>query len=121
MITYGDLYDYLELKLPKYKSRNNGEYKLTQEFCKKNNVSSDRLVQILFDFGGHNDLEVLINVARFIPDNTPIDKNIETPVEFAIKHNYYAKFHEGMWVRCKKDDTGAIPDLNTAYQKMFDK
>lgn len=122
MITYGNLYDYLESKLDKHISKktiNNFHY--TLEFCRLNKIESDRLLKILYDFGGHNDLQILLNVPSSISDETLIDKEIETPVEYAVRNNYYAKFHEGMWVRCKKNDIGSIPDLNTAYQKMSEK
>lgn len=119
MITYGDLYDYLESKLAKKSSKSINNFHYTLEFCSLNKVDTERLLKILYDFGGHNDLQIFLNVSRSIGDETPITKDIETPIEYAIRNNYYAKFHEGMWVRCRKNDNGSIPDLNTAYQKMF--
>lgn len=119
MITYGHLYDYLESELSKQTRSKINNFHYTLEFCKKHKIESSRLMKILYDFGGHNDLEILINVSESISHDTLIDKDIETPIEFAIKNKYYARLHEGMWVRCNKNDVGAIPDLNTAYQKMF--
>jgi hypothetical protein len=119
MITYGDLYNYLESKLRKQNPKAINNFHYTLEFCKSKGMETERLLKILYDFGGHNDLQVILNVSVAIEDDTPISKEIETPVEFAIRNNYYARFHEGMWVRCKKNDSGSIPDLNTAYQKMF--
>lgn len=119
MIIYGDLYDYLEDSLGNKPLSKFVNYHYTLKFCKENNLSSDRLLKILYDFGGHNDFEVLINVARFINDDTPINKDMQTPLEYAIYHNLYTRFHEGMWVRCKKTDKKAVPDLNLAFTKMF--
>jgi|688.fasta_scaffold684966_1 hypothetical protein len=119
MITYGDLYNYLESKLIKQNPKTINNFHYTLEFCQANGIQTDRLFKILYDFGGHNDLQIILNVSVAIGDDTPISKEIETPVEFAIRNNYYARFHEGMWVRCKKNDNGSMPDLNTAYQKMF--
>jgi hypothetical protein len=119
MITYGDLYEYLEDILKNSDDEGLSDYYHTLQFCKDNNIETNRLLQILFDFGGHNDIEILLNLPRSIKDETPINKDIETPVEYAIRNNLYARFHEGMWVRCKKNNKGAIPDLNTAYQQMF--
>ena len=119
MITYGDLYDYLESILKNSETEELSDYYYTLKFCESNQILPDRLLQILFDFGGHNDIEILLNLPSSINEDTPITKDIETPVEYAIRNNLYARFHEGMWVRCKKSDKGSIPDLNTAYQKMF--
>ena len=125
MITYGDLYDYLENQFAKPKLNVSKiptkDFEYTQSFCKKNNINADRLLRTLYDFGGGNDIEILLNVVENIPHDTPILSKVETPVEFAISNNYYTRFHEGMWVRCKKNDTGSVPDLNTAYIKMFKK
>ena len=77
-----------------------------------------RIIQVLSDFGAASDLEILWNVAEKINDDTLLTKDIETPVEFALRNEYYTKWHEGMWVRCNKNDLGAMPDLNTAYSRM---
>ena len=118
MITYGDLYDYLE-DIVKQTEEDLTDYYYVLRFCTHNKIESERLLQILHDFGGHNDIEVLLNLPRCIKYDIPITKDIETPVEYAIRNNLYAKFYEGMWVRCKANDAGSIPDLNTAYQQMF--
>jgi hypothetical protein len=118
MITYGDLYDYLE-EVVKQTEEDLTDYSYVIGFCTKYNIESKRLLQILYDFGGHSDIEVILNLPKFIRYDTPITKDVETPVEYAIRNNLYARFHEGMWVRCKKNDNGSIPDLNTAYQQMF--
>jgi hypothetical protein len=120
IVTYGHLYDYLEKEL----SKNNSSleaFVFTKSFCEDNHVNSTRLIGILQGFNAHNDIEVLINVIEYISTDTPINQDIETPTEFAIRNNLYARFHEGMWVRCKQNDKGSIPDLNTAYTKMFKK
>ena len=118
MITYDDLYSYIELSL-ETATKKVSNFFYTLKFCKQNNIQVDRLLKILYDFGGHNDLEIILNVSRFISKDTPINKDIETPIEYAIRNNLYTRFHEGMWVRCKKSNKGAVPDLNTAYQQMF--
>lgn len=118
IILYGDLYDYLENVV--FQTEDDLiDYYYTLKFCKNHNIPSVRLLEILHGFGGHNDVEVLLNVPTFIRADTPINKDMDTPKEYAIMHNLYAKFHEGMWVRCNKNDIGSIPDLNTAFQKMF--
>lgn len=126
MITYGDLYLFLEQKLSQRKQRNKNikAFYFTKKFCQINNInysSTSRIIQVLSDFGASNDIEVLWNVAESIADETPIDSDIETPIEFAIKNGYYTKWHEGMWVRCKQNDIGAMPDLNTAYQILYER
>lgn len=124
MITYGDLYLFLEKHFAQRQKRprNVEPFFLTKQFCNTYHINNpSRIVQILSDFGASNDIEVLWNVVEMIPDETPIDKDIDTPVEFAIKNDLYTKWHEGMWVRCKKDDKGSMPDLNTAYQKLYNK
>lgn len=119
MITYGNLYDYLESIFRKSDTEELSDYYYTLKFCEHHKIVPDRILQILFDFGCHNDIEILLNLPLIISEKTDINKDLETPVEYAIKHNLYARFHEGMWVRCKKSQNGALPDLNTAYQRMF--
>ena len=118
--TYGDLYIFIEKSFAKRKVRKNKQpFFYTKKFLEENSVSNpSRIIQILSDFGAAQDIEVLWNVAEKISDSTNLDKDIETPVEYALRNNYYCKWHEGMWVRCKKEDKGAVPDLNTAYTKM---
>jgi len=119
-ITYGDLYLYIEKKFAKRTKREHKEsFFYTKKFLEKNHINKpSRIIQILSDFGAAQDIEVLWNVAEKIPDETNIEHDIETHVEYAIRNNYYCKWHEGMWVRCKQEDSGSMPDLNTAYTKM---
>lgn len=119
-ITYGDLYLYIEKKFAKRTKREHKEsFFYTKKFLEKNHINKpSRIIQILSDFGAAQDIEILWNVAEKIPDTTNIDQDIETPVEYAIRNHYYCKWHEGMWVRCKREDKGSMPDLNTAYTKM---
>lgn len=118
--TYGDLYLYIEKQFAKRTKREHREsFFYTKKFLDTNHIPNpSRIIQILSDFGAAQDLEVLWNVAEKISDNTKLTEDIETPVEYAIRNNYYCRWHEGMWVRCKKTDIGASPDLNTAYRKM---
>lgn len=123
MLTYGDLYIYLEKYFIQRQNRNIEleDFSLTKNFCKINNISNvSRLIQILSDYGASNDIEIIWNVTEMIPDDTPINKDLDTPIEFALKNNYYTKWHEGMWVKCKKNDIGSMPDLNTATQKLYE-
>lgn len=117
MKTYGDLYSFISSSI----DENNivDSFDLMQKFCKNNNIKYNRIQQIVCEFGAHNDIEILFNVSRFIDDETPIDSNILTPVEYAIENNYYTRWHEGMWVKCKANDIGCMPDLNRAYSEMF--
>jgi hypothetical protein len=119
MVTYGDLYEYIKTVIKNSDTEDLSDYYHTIKFCEFHKIETDRLLQILHDFGGNNDIEVILNIPKSIKPDTPITKDIETPAEYAIRNNLYARFHEGMWVRCKKSDKGSIPDLNTAYQKMF--
>lgn len=114
MPNYGDLFDYLELN----KDRSNNYY-YTEKFCRDNGVDSERLILILYDFGGHNDAEVLYNVVGKIKRSKNLSDEIETPVEFALRNNLYCRWHEGMWVSCKKGSKDARIDLNKANELMF--
>jgi len=119
-ITYGDLYLYIEKKFATRTNRDNKEhFYYTKKFLNKYHIPNpSRIIQVLSDFGAASDLEILWNVAERISDDTLLTKDIETPVEFALRNEYYTKWHEGMWVRCNKNDIGAMPDLNTAYRRM---
>lgn len=119
-ITYGDLYLYIEKQFAKRVKREHKEsFFYTKKFLNANHIKNpSRIIQILSDFGAAQDIEILWNVAEKIPDSTNIEKDIETPIEYAIRNDYYCRWHEGMWVRCKKEHNGAMPDLNTAYIKM---
>jgi hypothetical protein len=118
--TYGDLYLYIEKKFATRTNRNNKKhFYYTKKFLSKYDIPNpSRIIQVLSDFGASSDLEILWNAADKINDNTLLTKDIETPVEFALRNEYYTKWHEGMWVRCNKNDIGAMPDLNTAYIRM---
>ena len=118
--TYGDLYLFIEKKFASRTKRENIHgFVYTKRFLEKHHIPNpSRIIQILSDFGAASDLEVLWNAADKIPDNTNIEKDIETPIEYAIRNNYYCKWHEGMWVRCKKEDKGSMPDISTAYKRM---
>jgi hypothetical protein len=120
IVTYGHLYDYIEKELSK-NSSDIEAFIFTKSFCEDHHVNATKLISILIGFNAHNDIEVLVNVSERISADTPINQDIETPVEFAIRNNLYSRYHEGMWVRCKQNDKGSIPDLNTAYVKMFKK
>ena len=119
MPNYGDLFDYLENKVfaEKYKKIDNFYH--TEKFCKDHNLDGERIILTLYDFGGHNDSQVLYNVVGKIRRATDLNKEIETPVEFAIRNRLYCRFHEGMWVRCKKGAKDAKVDLNKANEMMF--
>ena len=119
-ITYGDLYLFIEKKFAKRVKREHRDaFFYTKQFLEENHVPNpSRIIQILSDFGAAQDLEVLWNVAERIPDTTDITEDIETPVEYAIRNNYYCRWHEGMWVSCKRGDTGYMPDLNKANERM---
>lgn len=118
--TYGDLYLFIEKKFASRNKRENiHAFIYTKKFLETHNIyNPSRIIQILSDFGAASDLEVLWNVAEKIPDDTDIGKDIETPIEYAIRNNYYCKWHEGMWVRCNKEDKGSMVDIATAYKRM---
>lgn len=118
MKTYGDLYSFIASNL----DANNtiDTFDLMYKFCKNNHIRYSHVLQIVSEFGASNDIEILYNVSRFIDDDTPINTTIITPVQYAIENNYYTRWHEGMWVKCKAEDIGAMPDLNRAYAEMFD-
>ena len=119
-ITYGDLYLFIEKSFAKkYKREHKEAFFYTKKFLEENNVINiSRIIQILSDFGAAQDIEILWNVADKVSDDTPITQDIETPIEYAIRNEYYCRWHEGMWVRCKKGDNGFMPDINEAYKKM---
>ena len=114
---YQDLYAYIEHNIV-HRDHNVPHY-LLKQFCEKNNLDFPRLQKIVSDFGGHNDIEIVLNVPDSIPDDFDINVDIETPVEFAKKNNLYCKWHEDKWIPCDKADKDAMPDLNTAYEIMF--
>jgi len=119
MLTYGHLFKYIAENLDSKSDLYIGNFYFTETFCKEHDIDSQRIVLILYDFGGHNDVEVIHNVVGKIRPEVLLNDEVETPVEYAIRNNFYCKWHEGMWVRCKKGDIGARADLNLAQAKMF--
>ncbi len=91
---------------------------LLKEFCETYKLDFNRLKKIVSDFGGHNDVELILNVPNSIDGDSLIDYSIETPVEFAERNNLYCKWHNGGWVPCDKADEDAMPDLNRAHIMM---
>ncbi len=118
--TYGDLYLYIEKKFAKKIKREHKEaFHYTKEFLQLHHIPNpSRIIQILSDFGAASDIEILWSVVSRIKDSTEMTKDIETPVEYALRNEYYTRWHEGMWVRCKKDGEGATLDVNHAFIKM---
>ena len=121
MASYGDLFKYLEFKIVHEREIYISNFYHTQKFCEARNLDTERIVLTLYDFGGHNDVQILYNVVGKIDKSLDLDAEIETPVEFAIRNNLYRRWHEGMWVSCKKGAEGAMVDLNKANEMMFDK
>jgi hypothetical protein len=119
MPNYGDLFDYLELKLNSKKEIYIGNFYHTEKFCKEYNLDSERIILTLYDFGGHNDVQILYNVIGKIRRSIDLNEEVETPVEFAIRNNLYCRWHEGIWVRCKKGAKDSRIDLNKANEMMF--
>jgi hypothetical protein len=122
--TYGDLFKHLEEQV--YDSgmlimdRTGAEaFTFTKKFLHANGVNGiPRIIQILSDFGANNDLEVLINVVEFISTQLPLDFDVTTPSEHALLNDYYVRWHEGMWVRCRKDCRDAMVDTNRAVKEI---
>jgi hypothetical protein len=121
MLTYGHLFKYIAENLDSKSGLYIGNFYFTETFCKENGIDSQRIILILYDFGGHNDVEIIHNVVGKIRPEIELDAEVETPVEFAIRNSLYCRWHEGMWVRCKKGDKGAKVDLNLAHARMFGK
>ena len=114
---FEDLYSFIEDRF--YDRDKESPLYLVSKFCETYNLNFNRLKKIVSDFGGHNDLEVILNVVSNVPGEQEIDMSIETPAEFAERNNLYCKWHTGGWVPCDKADKNAMPDLNRAYEKMF--
>jgi len=114
---FEDLYSFIEDRF--YDRDKESPLYLVGKFCETYNLNFNRLKKIVSDFGGHNDLEVILNVVSNVPGEQEIDMSIETPAEFAERNNLYCKWHTGGWVPCDKADKNAMPDLNRAYEKMF--
>jgi len=93
-------------------------HRLVKKFSDNYGLDSNRIIQIVKGFGGHNDFEVVLNLPDRIPGDTEIDENIATPEEFAIKNNLYCKWQNGQWVECDKADKDSMPDLNKAHVMM---
>jgi len=119
MPNYGDLFDYLELKISIQKEVYVNNFYHTEKFCKDNKLDSERIILTLYDFGGHNDVQILYNVIGKIPRITDLNEDVETPVEYAIRNQLYCRYHEGMWVRCKKGAKDARVDLSLANEMMI--
>ncbi|MFA5424275.1 MAG: hypothetical protein WC374_10510 [Phycisphaerae bacterium] len=52
----------------------------------------------------------------------------EEATKYAIKHDMWVKWsntkgwpNDGTWIKCKKDDNGAEPDINSAVSKVKEK
>ena len=119
--TYGDLYLYLEKKFAKRVKREHKAeaFCYTKAFLDKNLVpNASRIIQILSDFGGGSDLEILFNVSWRIAEDIKLTDDIETPVEYALRNKYYTRWHEGMWVSCTAKAKDCHPDINKAYKSM---
>lgn len=121
MLTYGDLFKYIAENLDSKDGLYIGNFYFTETFCREHKLDSQPIILVLYDFGGHNDVEIIYNVVGKIRPEVELASEVETPVDFAIRNNFYCKWHEGMWVRCKKNDIGARADLNLAHAKMFGK
>ena len=111
---FESLYSFIE---DNFGARNQGKepLHLVRRFCETYSLDFDRMKKIVYDFGGHDDVEVILNVPNSIPGDCEIDLNIETPVEFAERNNLYCKMQDGKWVECEKSDPCAMLDLNRAH------
>jgi len=113
---FEDLYSFIEDHF--YDRDKESPLYLVSKFCETYNLDFDRVKKIVSDFGGFNDVEVLLNVMTSVPGEQEIDISIETPAEFAERNNLYCKWHMGGWVSCDKEEKGSMPDLNKAYTLM---
>jgi hypothetical protein len=61
------------------------------------------------------------------PDHGDYQKEIHTGVAWertrliAEENNLFSKWDKGQWVKCDKDDEGAVHDLNAATLLLFNK
>ena len=105
--TYGDLFDYL---LEQDNSRNTDTFLNTRRFLREHSIPANRVIEILEGYGGYDDQEVIWNTASKIPPNTPLSEDVETPAEFAIRHD--------LWVYNAAGH--GEPDLNAAIEMMME-
>ena len=135
--TYGDLFDYLEDRL--MESQCDGTLRHTREFAIRHQLFYGELSQILADFAGHCDCEVLFNVAscsEIDPAEVIGAETFSTPRKLAIAHGLYCccridgrpvppeeahraglEGREGVqvWAPCGANTEFAVPDLNRGY------
>ncbi len=64
IISFGDLYDFIEKNIDKAMKHNS--FELVEEFCKDNDLDFGKLKPVLEYFGGFEDIEVLNNVSESI-------------------------------------------------------
>jgi hypothetical protein len=106
--TYGSLFAYLENH--QQDSRSTDPHFLTRRFLSEHHLKYDRIIEVLEGFGGFDDLEVVLNVVGKIDPNTSLWAEVETPMEYALRHRLFLYTDDNGW---------SEPDLNLATLMML--
>jgi hypothetical protein len=117
MSTFGELYEYLDARIDDVlESRS---FVLTLDFCRQNGVDGEGFPQFLMEWSANDDLEVLFNLPRRVPQSAEIGIFTDTPVLWAARNGLYCKWESGTWVPCHASDPDARLNLNLANEQMM--
>lgn len=107
--TYGDLFAYLRTHQRSF--RGPDSFFLVKRFLGRMGIAAQPIIDVLEGFGGYDDIEVVMNAAGRIRADTPLTAAVETPFQYAIRHELFV-YPEG----CQWGE----PDITAALQRMME-